>query len=348
MENKRRYAGVDWFRLAAVVMVIGIHISDWNGMVDALMAGTLFRIAAPFFLVIAGYFVLGEWYAEGCEGQILGRYWVRIFALYILASLIYLPLDLYGGIFAGGLDTLGQMLFFDGMFYHLWYFPALLIAYPLVSILVQKLGLPAAGIISLLLYLVGLLGDSWYGLSGMVPPVASMYDVLYQYLYNSCNGFFYAPVFLVLGLWLSTWKKTFMAGQLGAALVLSLAALFVEGLYTWSYGLQYSNTMYLALLPVLACLFLLLLKVPGEAPAVVVAMSRWMYILHPLAIIVIQIVAEAIGLLRMNMIHYHLLVVLVSAALAGLTLLCLVWRKKQREAKEAAEADGAAPVKEEK
>ena len=95
MEQTRR-GGIDGFRLIAALMIVAIHtgpLSSWSEEADALVTYTLGRVAVPFFLMVTGYFVL----APALEGQSAARWWKRAAALYLLATLLYLPISLYAG-----------------------------------------------------------------------------------------------------------------------------------------------------------------------------------------------------------------------------------------------------------
>lgn len=98
-------------------------------------------------------------------------------ALYALASLIYLPVSIYAGYF----DQLTpikllQIIFFTGDFYHLWYLPGVIIGMGLVYLLSRRLSFSWISAISLILYLIGILGDSYFGLVEQVPWLAAGYQ----------------------------------------------------------------------------------------------------------------------------------------------------------------------------
>lgn len=68
----REYAGIDFFRIFAAVLVIAIHTAPFSvisGDLDFLLTYCLGRIAVPFFLMTTGYFVLGPWKIRGLPGQ---------------------------------------------------------------------------------------------------------------------------------------------------------------------------------------------------------------------------------------------------------------------------------------
>ena len=50
-----------------------------------------------------------------------------------------------------------------------------------------------------LLYLIGLFGDSYYGLTAALPPLAAAYEAGFQVFSYTRNGLFMAPLFLLLG-----------------------------------------------------------------------------------------------------------------------------------------------------
>ena len=66
---------------------------------------------------------------------------------------------------AGALEGVGKLLkavAFDGTFYHLWYLPAILLGVTLLKLLSRWVSAETVGIISVLLYLCGLLGAVSY------------------------------------------------------------------------------------------------------------------------------------------------------------------------------------------
>ena len=103
----------------------------------------------------------------------------------------------YAGHFKGaGVISILKMIFLDGTFYHLWYLPALILGFAVLLPLLRALPLPAAGTVCGLLYLIGLFGDSYYGLIGEESFVYSIYQGLFHLFEYTRNGLFYTPVFL--------------------------------------------------------------------------------------------------------------------------------------------------------
>lgn len=100
-----RSSGIDQFRLIAAVMVIAIHtfpFASINEGLDQVVTLTLFRVAVPFFFMVTGYYVLGPY----AERRNYPKRWridqtmLELLKLYLIASLLYLPLSLYTGVLA--------------------------------------------------------------------------------------------------------------------------------------------------------------------------------------------------------------------------------------------------------
>ena len=202
------YGGLDRFRTAASLLVIAIHTSplaSLNESADFFLTRILARIAVPFFLMVTGQFVLADLFFPSSENSALGnlrRFLKKTALLYGLAILLYLPLGIYAGHFQG--LTVGaflRMLIFDGTFYHLWYFPACILGTALVWLFSRFMSLKSVTVLSAVLYVLGLMGDSYYGLAQKIPGLETVYDFGFQIFSYTRNGIFLAPLFLILGVW---------------------------------------------------------------------------------------------------------------------------------------------------
>ena len=173
MKTARTLSGIEYFRLAAAFLVVAIHCSPlttYSETADFILTRAVARVAVPFFFMVTGFFVLGR-------PEKLRRFLKRTALLYLACILLYLPLNLYSGALSG-LTPVGALreLLFEGTFYHLWYFPAVLLGAAIASLLMRTragLGIAAA------LYVLGLLGDSYWGLISGVPWLSDVYEVIF-------------------------------------------------------------------------------------------------------------------------------------------------------------------------
>ena len=213
----KNFPALDDFRLIAVILVVANHTRSAEGQFLWLLT-VLRRVAVPYFIMVSGYFL-------GRDGwRSAGRFWKKTALLYGTGVLLYLPLNWYAGQLTP--DFLRQVLF-DGSFYHLWYLPALLLGTP-VAWLLSRLGQRKALLTAGGLYLIGLGGDSYYGL--LPEWAAGFYDIVFRVFTYTRNGLFYVPLFLLLGAaGITLGRRVSAAGFLISLSMLVSEALLLHG-----------------------------------------------------------------------------------------------------------------------
>lgn len=339
--NHQRSTAIDPFRVIAALFIIAIHtapLSSVSETADFLFSYCFARIAVPFFLMTTGYYTLSSCiFSKGTKKQAFP--WTglkKLLLLYLAATLIYLPINIYSGKLPHTLWDAIKILLFDGTFYHLWYLPAALLGSVLLVLLSRYLGQKGLSLLVLLLYLIGVLGDSWYGLSSLLPPLKGFYEVLFTVSSYTRNGIFYAPLFLFMGASAARFSKPLMpftgtrctklsclTGALGFAIFMLL-----EGYAAFSLNWQRHNSMYFFLPPCMHFLFRLLLLLPGKSSRLLRQTTLWVYLLHPLVIILLRGFARFTGLspylIENSLIHYF--AVCLGTFLLSL-LLCMTAEK---------------------
>lgn len=204
MNQATNTGGLDRFRLAGALLVAAIHTSPLtciSAEADFFLTRILARVAVPFFLMVTGQFVLPRILESGVRaGRRLLRYLVRTGMLYLACILLYLPLGIYAGHYKElTAAKVLRMLVWDGTFYHLWYFPAGMLGMTLLYLLSRRLKLRSMTLVCGALYLLGLSGDSYYGLTQYLPPLRSLCDLGFHVWSYTRNGLFLAPLFLLMG-----------------------------------------------------------------------------------------------------------------------------------------------------
>ena len=337
MHTKENSGWLDYFRLPAAVLVIAIHTSplaSFSAEGDFFLTRILARAAVPFFFMVTGQFVAGGFAGKERQSgasRFPMRYFRKLLLLYALSIVLYLPIGIYAGHFQE--LTLGsalRMLLFDGTFYHLWYFPACLLGVALVYLMSRFFGLKGMLLCSFVLYCIGLLGDSYFGLAQMLPALEAFYEFLFGFSSYTRNGLFFAPLFLTLGACFGAGCRPSggceAAGDCGAAgaakksrlpdgfpaniLGLSLSFLLMTGeaftlrFFSW----QRHDSMYLMLIPAMYFLYRTLLGLSGKPGKLFRSAALWIYVLHPAFIVVLRGAAKLLhltGLLVDNsLIHF--------------------------------------------
>jgi hypothetical protein len=130
--------------------------------------------------MITGYYILDRALKDK---QVLVDYTKKILKIYLLCILLYLPINIYMGSFKNiDIITILKDVFINGTLYHLWYFPALIVGVWITYYLVKKLGRKKALIATILLYIIGVFGDSYYGITIMNQITKNIYKFIYVFL----------------------------------------------------------------------------------------------------------------------------------------------------------------------
>ena len=339
MTHRYRSGGLDIFRIAAALLVVAIHTSPLgsvNADADFFLTRILARTAVPFFFMVTGQYVMSEAF-EGGNKRIF-RYVKKTALLYLLAIVLYIPLGIYAGHYRGlGFAGALRMILFDGSFYHLWYFPAAITGVLIVYGLSRVAGLRTATVIAGALYIIGLLGDSYYGLASRVPALEAAYNGMFKVFSYTRNGLFFAPLYLLLGVVSSdadvkavkrsavrkvSKKKSDIICLI--CLGISFALMTVEGFMLHRGGFQRHDSMYVMLPLVMLCLYRLLLRLDIPQKKQLRELSTWIYIVHPAMIVVVRMAARVIAPMRL-IVNNSVLNFCAVAALSVLFSMLISW-----------------------
>ena len=313
MSTESKQGGLDWFRIFAALMVVAIHTSplmSFSEEADFFLTRVLARIAVPFFFMVTGEFVpirSNPWH-----------YIRKVLILYGIAIVLYLPVGMYAGHYTD-LDILSvfRMLIFDGIFYHLWYFPACIVGILLVYLLNRVMSTRGVIMAAGLLYIFGLFGDSYFGLIQGIPFVASIYQSGFHIWSYTRNGLFFAPVFLVLGAVVGGRKQMYRKKYAYPGLAVSFLLMTAEAFTLRHFRLQRHDSMYVMLVPVMVFLYRILLSFERKNLHMLRTVSTWIYILHPAMIVVVRGIAKISGITLLtdnSLLHYGAVVFLSATA----------------------------------
>ena len=297
---------LDHYRFFAALLVVAIHIyplTSLNEEVDYLFSRVFCRIAVPFFLMITGYFVLPK---AKENPRYLQEFIKKIGKIYILSIFLYLPLNLYNHSFQNAsLFKIISDVLINGTFYHLWYFPALMLGICITYVVVKIENKKVKSCLFVLLYLIGLLGDSYYGLIKEIPLLKEFFSFLFTWVDYTRNGFFYVPIFLGIGYLWSEKKENLNKKWL---FFLFLFLMLGEGMVLHYFSIPKHTSMYIFLLPVSYYLFGILLRKNKGNNLKVRNLATGIYILHPLCIVGVRLFAKVFYVekifVKNSMIHY--------------------------------------------
>ena len=323
MGAKSKTGGLDWFRPVAALLVVAVHTGPLRSVsagANYLITDILARLAVPFFFAVSGYFLVPKLDAQGTAALL--PFLKKTAILYGVSTLLYLPIRFYSGYFQqpGLPGLILRDIFLDGTFYHLWYFPAAMLGACLVCLLLRLCRRPGVALgVCAGLYLLGLLGDSYFGLAALLPPLGAAYERYFALFGLTRNGVFFAPIFLLLGGMLARRPARRTPKQYAAALCGALALLIAEGVAVKQFNLAHFDALYLSLPLCVALLILWLRGLDLDGRPSLRTWAAAVYVLHPLCIVLVRGGAKVLGLTALlvecSPVHY-LAVVLLSGALA--------------------------------
>ncbi len=345
MGKNERYGGLEWFRVLSAVLVIAIHTSPllcFGEFPDFILTRVIARIAVPFFLMTTGFFLLPDIRWNTDKQTKLFRQIRYLGILYGISMLLYLPLMIYKGYFGDGFTVIGLIkdILINGTFYHLWYFPAAIFGLLLVGTLLRYCKDTYVFMLSILLYVFGLLGDSYYGLAERIPWINGFYQSVFSVSDYTRNGLFYVPLFIMLGCLLGTRRdkqtnKQTMKSCPKAVTIIGLAVssvLFLgEGVCLHFLQWQRHDSMYLTLPIVMWFLFQCLLTWSDRRHYNFSLLTLLVYILHPAMIVAVRLLGKLTGqtvwFVDQSLVHF-LLVAVSSFAVSY--LLALLGKRMKR------------------
>ena len=326
---KKGYPCIDIGRIIAAVFVIAIHIYPFlqiNPTMELIVTRTIGRLAVPFFFMVTSFFLFKDGYPTQ---EHIKKTIFSLLKWYGIAIVIYIPLMIYNHYFSQEhlVIAIIKDIFIDGTFYHLWYFPATIIGLIIVLLLI-KYCFNYAWFIVIGLYVIGVFGDGYLSMISQIDIFHHFYTYLFQYMDYTRNGFFFAPLFIMLGAQIARQKYHFKHHLHIILLLLSLCMMIGESLILHtSYTLRH-DAMYFGLPVVSYLLFSFLITFQGRRYISLKNISLWVYVIHPWMIVVVRMIGKWSGqmaFIENNFIQF-LMVVLFSFCF-GFIMNVLIKRK---------------------
>lgn len=306
-----QYQNLDLFRFLSSIIIIVLHARPFFTVsyeIDMAINNIIGRICVPFFFFISGYFAAKQ---EQKKPDYIRSYIRSMIPVYLLWSAVYLPWSLslaapYIQQVSGLLCTIGLptaiqnllllllvplavivALLYSGVYYHLWYFPALLLSMLVLRWWKRKYSLRGLLTVSFVLLLFGAT-ETYYGFCGQF--FQSLLHYYYAVFFTTRNFLFFALFYVTLGYWMG--KQEQPASSLCfLKLLLSIAALVGEGMLLQTTQRLDSNILF-ACVPLVYYLFSCLLytniHVPQLSEIPFRAISKYYYLVHPLMILFVH------------------------------------------------------------
>ena len=244
----KNYNGIDVVKFICSILVFLIHIPLLNAPVgDSLsefainvnfgLQNYICRIAVPFFFACAGFLFFSKMPEDNLNIDRLKNYSVKIFRLIgIWSVLLYIGGD-----------------------FHLWYLGAAVVAITFICLCLKfNIKYSYLFLIACFLYVLGLIGDSYYG---FIRPLMS--EPVNKYLYDgwklligrSRNGLFMGTIFVLIGAIFAKKKIKINFGTSVFWFIASMCCLGGEVYLLRQHKMFADYNMYIFLIPAVFFLF---------------------------------------------------------------------------------------------
>ena len=236
--------GIDLIKFLCAILVFVVHIPPFGEGSSRLFQNLNYglqhgicRIAVPFYFICVGYFLFLKTKPDALDVNVIRNYCFKI-------------LRLLG---------LWYMLLFIGPKRHLWYFGATVVAVVVLSVFFYcRVKIVYLYAIAGVLFALGLLGDSYYGLLEplkritIIKYVCAVYEMAFS---TTRNGVFMGFIYVLMGVGFSQhpprWKSRTAFGGFLVSVLLMLGEVFLLK----RYGLPKEYNMYIFQVPAAYFLF---------------------------------------------------------------------------------------------
>lgn len=321
INTKKTYNAIDLTKFLCAYLVMMIHIEPFGtnekfANISFIVQNCATRIAVPFFFIASGFFFYRKNYSNNFDWSNTKKYALKLIRLYFIWSAIYFPLCIKTilhnekGMLKGLLLYLRDFVF-AGSYAHLWYLPASVVGVLIVSFLISKnINIKSTLILAAVLYCIGLLGQTWFGLIRPIetisPSVWNLLKMVKEIIYSTRNGLFEAFLFIALGMLFAYKKIELKKGIAILGFALSYIMMFLELYFVRKNNFSRAYDMFVFVVPATFFLFYIAKNTNlNDKPiySTMRKMSSLIYFMHPLigAIIskslsIIHIDANAFGL----------------------------------------------------
>ncbi len=296
------YKGIDGMKFLMALLVIVLHTHPLDGISDTwnfITADVLGRLAVPFFFAATGFLLEKKLQRNQEQPQtdmeksepMIRRYVWRLLKLYLIWTVVYLPIIIYSKILcsergiAYGIFATARDFVFCGSYSHLWYLPAAAVGVVIVFFCLRRLGIWKTGVIFWVLFLTGILTQSYFGiLVAMLDENGMIWRLLLlvkKVMVTCRNGVFFGGLFIGVGAAVAKYptKRQPWKNVLGAAV--SVLLLLAEAACLRRYGMVREADMYLMLLPAAYFLLCTALQIRTEKSTELLRrMSMNLYFVH--------------------------------------------------------------------
>lgn len=338
--NKLNYQNLNILKYICAVLIIVLHLRpfiNFSNELDLAFNNIFTRICVPIFFIITGYFVAKK---EKDNANYIKDYIKKTIPLYLVWSLLYVPVIIctiiqylpeineYLSMINISLPLLIILLVlllpiiillalcYTGIYYHLWYFPAIIFSLLVLKKWKEKFNIKYLLIISFMLLLFGAT-ETYYGVLPL--SIKKLLSYYYNIFFTTRNFLFFGLFYVVLGYYVGTKEKVY-SKYCFVKLIISFFLLIFEAILLHDADRLNSNIL-LSCVPLTYYLFISTIYITNNMKLKFQFgnYSKYYYLIHPMIIFIISLLFKNIS----NYPYLNILVVLlithfVSVLIVGL------------------------------
>lgn len=343
--NKLNYQNLNILKYISSILIIVLHLRpflNFSNELDLAFNNIITRICVPIFFIITGYFVAKK---EKENKNYIKEYIKKTIPLYFVWSLLYIPVII--GTIIQYLLIINEYiskinitlplliilsiillpiivliaLCYTGVYYHLWYFPAIIFSLIVLKKWKQKFNIKYLLIISFILLLFGAT-ETYYG----VLPLSIKRTLSYYYniFFTTRNFLFFGLFYVVLGYYVGTKEKAY-SKYCFLKLIVSFFLLTFEAILLHDTDRLNSNIL-LSCIPLTYYLFISAIYITNSVKLNFQfgTYSKYYYLMHPMVIFVIS-------LLYKNINYYPYLNILIVLLITHITSVLIIKLKEKNK-----------------
>ena len=326
LNTKKEYIAVDFAKFVAALFVVAIHIPPFKDVAPGFsyeFQQVFCRMAVPFFFLCTGFFV-------GEKVQSWGKiksYLLHIIKMYTIWTLFYFypMLERFWmperAVSQNVLELL-QRFFLIGSYIQLWYLQATIVAVVLLFLCtaVCRMRERTVVVFALVIYLVGVLGNSYRHAFDGMPAVVTLIRQYQSLFFMTRNGVFFGFPFVTAGYLIFMHRDKIRQRAYAGMAVVFLTGMFLEErLVNGIFG-GASHDMYLLTPAVAISLFLAIVFIPmpqscRQTGKLLRSISTYIFLLHILINFYLKKLLLLVNLkMDYSLTHYTVITVLSIAA----------------------------------
>lgn len=315
-ENNINYQNLDILKYISSILIMILHLRpfiNFSDQLDLAFNNIITRICVPIFFIITGYFVAKK---EKRNENYIDNYVKKTIPLYLIWSLLYVPVII--GTIIQYLPIINEYLSkiniaipllivlsiiaipiailialcYTGIYYHLWYFPAIIFSLLLLKRWKKKFNIKYLLIISFVLLLFGAT-ETYYGILPL--SIKELLSYYYNIFFTTRNFLFFGLFYVVLGYFIGSKEKVY-SKYCFAKLIVSFFLLIFEAILLHDIDRLNSNIL-LSCVPLTYYLFISSIYITNKMKIKFQFgnYSKYYYFIHPMIIFLVSLLFKNIS-----------------------------------------------------